>query len=101
MKILIAYDGSGSADAAIATAGELLAGSDLEAVVLTIWEPVQVAVLRATRFGSPMPTTDASDDDHHSKNRGQQTFHSRRAIRSSSGWTPPAACGRARRLSCG
>jgi hypothetical protein len=45
MKILIAYDGSGSADAAIATASELLAGSDLEAVVLTTWEPVQVAVL--------------------------------------------------------
>ncbi len=43
MKILIGYDGSGSADAAIAATGKLLAGSDVEAIVLSVWEPVSVA----------------------------------------------------------
>ena len=69
MKILIGYDGSHSADAAIVTASELLAESDLEAIVLTIWEPVLVTALHATRFGSPMTllATDASDEDHRSE----------------------------------
>jgi nucleotide-binding universal stress UspA family protein len=69
MKILIAYDGSDNANAAIATASELLAGSDPEAIVLTIWEPVLVTAQHATKFGSPMPmsATDASDDDHRCK----------------------------------
>ena len=63
MKILIAYDGSGSADAAIATASRLLAGSNVEAIVLTIWEPVLVTALHATRFGSPMPMLATVDPD--------------------------------------
>jgi hypothetical protein len=38
MKILIGYDGSESAVAAIATAGKLLACADAEAIVLAVWE---------------------------------------------------------------
>jgi len=45
MKILIGYDGSDGADAAITTAGGLLAGSDVKATVLSVWEPVSVAAV--------------------------------------------------------
>jgi nucleotide-binding universal stress UspA family protein len=74
MKILIAYDGSDSADAAVGAASELLSGSELEAIVLTIWEPLLVAELRATRFGAPMPAaaTDSADVDGHSENQARK-----------------------------
>jgi nucleotide-binding universal stress UspA family protein len=62
MKILFAYDGSAGADAAIATVGKLVGGGDVEAVVLSIWEPLTVAALRAVRFGGPMPLTSDVDD---------------------------------------
>ena len=39
MTILFAYDGSESADAAIAAAGKLLDHDHADAVVLTVWEP--------------------------------------------------------------
>jgi nucleotide-binding universal stress UspA family protein len=38
MRILFAYDGSESADAAIATAATLLGRDNADAVVLTVWE---------------------------------------------------------------
>jgi hypothetical protein len=38
MKILIGYDDAESADAPTATAGKPLAGSDVEAIVLSAWE---------------------------------------------------------------
>jgi nucleotide-binding universal stress UspA family protein len=74
VKILIAYDGSTSADAAIATASQLLAGSDLEAIVLTICEPALVAELHAARFGGPMTmsATDPSDVDGRSERHAGQ-----------------------------
>ena len=57
MTILFAYDGSESADAAIAAAGKLLAHDRLDAVVLTVWEPLVAEALRANRFGGwpPIP----------------------------------------------
>ena len=63
--MVIGYDGSESADAAIATAGKLLAGSHVETIVLSVWEPVSVAAAHAARFGGPMLAmpTDASDVD--------------------------------------
>ncbi len=54
MKILMGYDGSKSAEAAIAAAGELLAGSDVEAIVVSVWEPLLVTAVHAGRFGGPM-----------------------------------------------
>ena len=57
VRILFAYDGSESADAAIAAAGKLLNHDRADAVVLTIWEPLVVEALRANRFGGwpPIP----------------------------------------------
>jgi len=63
VRILIGYDGSQSADAAIATSGKLLAGSDVEAIVLSVWEPVSVAAVHAARFGGPMPTIASNSFD--------------------------------------
>jgi nucleotide-binding universal stress UspA family protein len=54
MKILIGYDGSNSAEAAIAATGELLAGSDVEVIVVSVWEPLLVAAVHAGRFGGAM-----------------------------------------------
>jgi nucleotide-binding universal stress UspA family protein len=57
VTILFAYDGSQSADAAIAAAGKLLDHDRADAVVLTVWEPLVVEALRANRFGGwpPIP----------------------------------------------
>ena len=59
MTILFAYDGSESADAAIAAAGQLLGDVDATADVVTVWEPLTVEALRAARFGGspPIPPT--------------------------------------------
>jgi Universal stress protein family len=57
MTILFAYDGSKSADAAIAAAARLVGREAATAIVLTIWEPVTVEALRAARFGGwPRPS---------------------------------------------
>jgi nucleotide-binding universal stress UspA family protein len=50
-RILISYDGSESADAAIAVAARLVGRSHANAVVLSVWEPLAVDVLHAP----PMP----------------------------------------------
>lgn len=66
MKVLFAYDGSKAADAAIARAGELLGRGGVDAVVLSVWEPLTVAAIRAARFGSDeiaVPLDAASEDD--------------------------------------
>jgi len=55
MTILFAYDGSESADAAIAAAGQLLGDVDATADVVTVWEPLTVEALRAARFGGSPP----------------------------------------------
>jgi nucleotide-binding universal stress UspA family protein len=73
MTILFAYDGSESADAAIATAGKLFGHNRADAVVLTVWEPLTVEALRAARFGGlpPVPV-DVSEVDEHSEKQAQQ-----------------------------
>lgn len=59
--ILIAYDGSPAAQAAVASAGELFAGA--RAIVLTVWEPAlaeMMIVPDATGMGSTMLPFDPS-----------------------------------------
>jgi nucleotide-binding universal stress UspA family protein len=51
MKVLIGYDGSESADAAVTAAGKLLAGAEAVAVVVSVWEPMLVSAMHAARFG--------------------------------------------------
>jgi nucleotide-binding universal stress UspA family protein len=74
MKILIGYDGSDGADAAITTVGGLLAGSDVEAIVLSVWEPLSVAVVHAARFGGPMSAiaSNASNVDDGSEQQARK-----------------------------
>ena len=74
MKILIGYDGSQSADAAIGAAGKLLAGADVEAIVLSLREPESVAAVHAARFGGPMLaiSTDSADDDDRSEQQARK-----------------------------
>jgi nucleotide-binding universal stress UspA family protein len=86
MKILIGYDGSESADAAIATAGKLLAGSDAETIVVSIWEPAFVRAMHAARFGGPMfaMLTVASDDDDRAEQQARKLAeHGARLARNS------------------
>jgi hypothetical protein len=72
VTILFAYDGSESADAAIAAAGKLLHHDHADAVVLTVWEPLVVEALRANRFGGwpPIPP-DVTQVDQHAQKQAQ------------------------------
>ncbi len=54
MTILVAYDGSDGADAAVASAAKLLGRDGADVVVLSVWEPLTVELLRAQRFGGPL-----------------------------------------------
>jgi nucleotide-binding universal stress UspA family protein len=73
MAILIAYDGSESADAAIAAARDLIGGASGDAVVPSVWEPLVDQALRSTRFGGRLPVmTDVADVDAHSKDQARQ-----------------------------
>ena len=73
MTILFAYDGSESADAAIAAAGKLFADDPPDAVVLTVWEPLVVEALRANRFGGwpPIPP-DVTQVDQRAQKQAQR-----------------------------
>jgi nucleotide-binding universal stress UspA family protein len=73
VTILFAYDGSESADAAIAAAGKLLAHDRLDAVVLTVWEPLVVEALRANRFGGAAPVaTDVTEVDERAEKQAKE-----------------------------
>jgi nucleotide-binding universal stress UspA family protein len=63
MTILIAYDGSQSADAAIAFAAKLFDHDHADAVVLSVWEPLTVQALRAMRFGGSAPPIPVDVDE--------------------------------------
>jgi nucleotide-binding universal stress UspA family protein len=72
MTILFAYDGSDSADAAIAAAGTLLTRRDGDAVVVSVWDPAIVEGLRFAKFGAPPAIAmDAAEQDeraeHHAR----------------------------------
>ena len=73
MTILFAYDGSESADAAIAAAGQLFGDGDTTADVLTVWEPLTLAALRAARFGgSPPIPPDVADVDRRAEEQAKR-----------------------------
>jgi len=93
VKIVIGYDGSESADAAIATAGKLLAGSHVETIVLSVWEPVSVAAAHAARFGGPMLAmpTDASDVDDRSEQQARKLAEHGARLADTSGLDATAA----------
>jgi nucleotide-binding universal stress UspA family protein len=72
VTILFAYDGSESADAAIAPAGKLLNHDLADAVVLTVWEPLVVEALRANRFGGwPAIPPDVTQVDQRAQKQAQ------------------------------
>jgi nucleotide-binding universal stress UspA family protein len=67
MTILFAYDGSESADAAIASAGRMLRQADADAVVLCVWEPLVVEALYASKFtGGLLSGVDTAEADERS-----------------------------------
>ena len=73
MTILIAYDGSESADGAISAARDLLGGASGEAVVLSVWEPLVDQALRSLRFGGRLPVmTDVAGFDAQSEDQARQ-----------------------------
>ena len=81
MRILFAYDGSESADGAIAAAAGLLGHDGNDAVVLTVWEPLTVQALRAERFAAPMlavPSDAAEVDEHDTEQARRVAEHGAR-----------------------
>jgi nucleotide-binding universal stress UspA family protein len=85
MKILFAYDGSDGADAAIAKAAELLGHTNDEAVVLSVWEPLTVAAIKAARFGGDeiaVPLDAASEDERSEKQAHELAEHGVEVARS-------------------
>jgi len=72
MNVLVAYDGSDEADAAIAKVAELLRNENVEAVVLSVWEPLTVSAIRAAKFGGPVGVPlDVADEDKQSAQQAQ------------------------------
>jgi len=67
--ILIGYDGSDDAKAAIARAGELMRGKPT--AVLTVWEPFETLVSRVGA-GMPIGSDDYAELDHSSEERARQ-----------------------------
>lgn len=67
MNILFAYDGSESANAAIRAAASILDPNDADAVVISVWEPLLVEVLRASKFGPIGMPSNAAQLDERSK----------------------------------
>jgi nucleotide-binding universal stress UspA family protein len=73
MTILIAYDGSESADAAISATRDLIGGASGDAVVLSVWEPLVDQALQAMRFGGRLPVmTDVTAVDAQSEDQARQ-----------------------------
>jgi nucleotide-binding universal stress UspA family protein len=74
VTILFAFDGSESSAAAFAAAGRIFGQVRPDAVVLTVWEPLSVEAIRATRFGGwwiPLPL-DVTEADETSEMQAEQ-----------------------------
>jgi nucleotide-binding universal stress UspA family protein len=69
--ILIAYDGSDDAKAAIERAGELVSGQP--AVVVTVWEPYAQLLTRYPAAGAVMVGDDAGEIDDASRTDAEKT----------------------------
>ena len=79
ITVLFACDGSESAGTAIAAAGKLFDHDHdhdrdrADAVVLTVWEPLTVEVLRAARFGGWIPIPpNVSEVDERDETQAQE-----------------------------
>ena len=72
MTILFAYDGSDSADAALRAAADLLDTAGTDAVVLSVWEPLLVEAVRASKFGWLAVPTDVAEIDEGSEADAQR-----------------------------
>ena len=73
MNVLFAYDGSESADAAIAAAAAIIDPHDVEAVVLSVWEPFAMQALRTAPFGvEPAVPLDVPEGDEQSRDRAER-----------------------------
>jgi nucleotide-binding universal stress UspA family protein len=84
MNVLFAYDGSASADAAIAVAPSIIGDRATEVVVLTVWEPLLVQAIRAGKFGSPglaVPLDVADQDAHMQEHARELAEHGARLAR--------------------
>jgi nucleotide-binding universal stress UspA family protein len=73
MKVLLAYDGSENAAAAISTAAKLLSINGMEAVVLSVWEPLTVQALQTGFIGGPLAVPyDAGEIDEASEQHAKE-----------------------------
>lgn len=72
MKVLIAYDGSRSAEAAIAAAGKLLAAGGAEAVVLSVWEPIVVEAVPLSGLGPLAVPSNVGEADRSSEDSARE-----------------------------
>jgi nucleotide-binding universal stress UspA family protein len=68
MRIMLTYDGSQGADAAVATAAHLLAPQNPDTIVMTVWEPLVVEAIHAASLGGArellIPNGSAEVDQH-------------------------------------
>ncbi len=68
--ILICYDGSPDARAAIEHTGELLKGEP--ATVLTVWQPITEVIARSTALGLSQGVLDVQEIDEASRKSAEQ-----------------------------
>jgi nucleotide-binding universal stress UspA family protein len=83
MNVLFAYDGSESADVALAAVAAIVDPHNVEAVVLSVWEPLVVQAIRAERFGgwSAVPLDVTELDEQAEKQAGELAEHGARVAR--------------------
>jgi nucleotide-binding universal stress UspA family protein len=69
---LIGYDGSAAAASAISMAGEVFAGRNIDATVVSVWEPLMVEAHHAARFGGGVVLpNDVAELDEQAKETAQ------------------------------
>lgn len=79
MTILVAYDGSESADAAVRAAAAILDPHAADAVVISVWEPLLVEAIRAAKFGPVgLPTNTAELDEQSEQSTQRVAEHGAR-----------------------
>lgn len=90
MTIVFAYDGSESADGAIAVAGTLFFGRREPAVIVTVWEPLIVEGLRASRFGWAAIPSDVREVDEQTATQAKTVAEHGASLASQAGFAARA-----------